>query len=207
MRDGARRGAYPVAKRAMDVAVASASLLFFLPLFVVLAAAIKLDSPGPVLFRQARIGKGGKPFSFYKFRSMIRDAERHKEALRDRNEAEAPLFKIRNDPRVTTVGRILRKTSLDELPQMLNVLKGEMSLVGPRPHLPEEVAYYGAAYRERLSVTPGITCLWQASSRSSTHFHEWMQSDLEYVRRRSLALDLEILARTVWIVLSLREAS
>lgn len=205
-----RRGAsglYPVVKRALDIAAASFALVLFLPLFLAIALLIKIDSPGPVFFRQIRVGKDGKPFRFFKFRSMIRDAERHKAALRDRNEAEAPLFKIRDDPRVTAVGRILRKTSLDELPQMINVLRGEMSLVGPRPHLPEEVARYGEAYRGRLSVPPGITCLWQATERRSTHFHAWVESDLEYVRTRSFALDLKILWRTVLIVFSLREAS
>ncbi len=198
---------YPVAKRTLDLFAAAIALLLFLPLFLLIAVLIKIDSPGPVFFRQIRIGKGGKPFRFFKFRSMIRDAERHKAALRELNEAETPLFKIRKDPRVTTIGRILRKSSLDELPQMINVLRGEMSLVGPRPHLPEEVAHYGIAYRERLSVPPGITCLWQATERRSTHFHEWIQSDIEYVRTRSFLLDLKILWRTVLIVLSLREAS
>jgi len=201
MRDGAERGAYPVVKRAMDIAVASASLLFFLPLFLVVAAAIKLDSPGPVLFRQTRIGKGGKPFSFYKFRSMIRDAERHKEALRDRNEAEAPLFKIRNDPRVTAVGRILRKTSLDELPQMINVLKGEMSLVGPRPCLPYEWAAYEEWHKRRLSVLPGCTGLWQVHGRSEVGFEDMVVLDLYYIQNASPWMDLKLILQTVPVML------
>jgi len=198
---------YPLLKRTMDLAVSVVAILFFLPLFLVIALMIRFDSPGPVFFRQTRVGKDGKPFSFLKFRSMIKDAEHHKEALRELNEAEEPLFKIEKDPRVTRVGRILRKTSLDELPQMLNVLRGDMSLVGPRPHLPEEVSEYEEAQWKRLSVTPGITCLWQATNRRSTHFSEWIESDLEYVRRRSLRLDMEIMLRTVKIVVSLKEAS
>ena len=201
------RGAYPIIKRAIDLVVASIALLFFAPLFLIIIILIKIDSPGPAFFLQTRIGKRGKPFNFCKFRSMIRDAERHKDSLREMNEAEEPLFKIREDPRVTTVGKILRKASLDELPQLFNVLRGEMSLVGPRPHLPEEVAHYTEAHRERLTVTPGITCLWQATSRLSTRFDAWIESDLEYVRNRSLWLDLKILYQTVYIVLSLKEAS
>ena len=201
------RGAYPKIKRVLDLIVASLALLFFTPLFLVIIILIKIDSPGPAFFWQVRIGKQGKPFNFCKFRSMIRDAERHKDALRELNEAEPPLFKIREDPRVTSVGKILRKTSLDELPQMINVLRGEMSLVGPRPHLPEEVARYTEAHRERLTVTPGITCLWQATNRASTRFDAWIESDLEYVRNRSFWLDLKVLYRTFHIVLSLKEAS
>ncbi|MFH1277009.1 MAG: sugar transferase [Candidatus Eisenbacteria bacterium] len=198
---------YLVVKRGLDVAAASIALLVFSPLFLMIAALIKIDSPGPVFFRQGRIGKRGKPFSFFKFRSMIKDAERHKQSLKDLNEAEEPLFKIEKDPRVTAVGRILRKTSLDELPQMINVLRGDMSVVGPRPHLPEEVSCYGELQRERLAVQPGITCLWQATNRKSTQFNEWIESDLEYVRNRSLRMDFMILMKTVGIVLSLREAS
>ena len=198
---------YFVTKRAIDLAASTMALLLFVPLFAVVALLIRLDSPGPVFFRQQRIGKGGKPFSFFKFRSMIKDAELQKESLRDLNEAEEPLFKIEKDPRVTSVGRILRKTSLDELPQLFNVLRGDMSLVGPRPHPPEEVLHYGGEQPERLSVTPGITCLWQATNRRSTQFNEWIESDLEYVRNRSLLLDLKIMIRTVAIVLSLKEAS
>jgi exopolysaccharide biosynthesis polyprenyl glycosylphosphotransferase len=207
---GAERRESPVyllVKRVMDVGVAALMLLVFAPLFLVIAAAIKIDSPGPVFFRQTRIGKRGNPFSFFKFRSMIKDAERHKQSLKDLNEAEEPLFKIERDPRVTSVGRILRKTSLDELPQMINVLRGDMSLVGPRPHLPEEVECYGEWQKERLAVQPGITCLWQATNRKSTQFNEWIRSDVEYVRNRSLGMDLKILAKTVAIVLSLKEAS
>lgn len=198
---------YLVIKRCGDIVAAALALLVFSPLFLVIAVLIKIDSPGPVFFRQTRIGKGGKPFSFFKFRSMIKDAERHKLSLKDLNEAEEPLFKIERDPRVTTVGRILRKSSLDELPQMINVLRGDMSVVGPRPHLPEEVSCYGEWQRERLSVTPGITCLWQATNRRSTQFNEWIQSDLDYVRNRSLWMDVKILLKTVGIVLSLKEAS
>ena len=191
----------------MDVIVSASILLLFAPLFLILAVLIRVDSPGGPFFRQVRVGKQGKPFNFYKFRSMIKDAERYKTSLRDLNEAEEPLFKMREDPRVTTVGKILRKTSLDELPQMWNVLRGEMSLVGPRPHLPEEVERYTPEQRERLSVIPGIVCLWQATERCSNAFNDWIESDLEYIRTRSAATDLRIVLRTVGIVLSWKRAS
>ena len=198
---------YRIVKRTMDAVLSAFILLLFAPLFLLIALLIRIDSPGGPFFKQVRVGKQGKPFSFYKFRSMIRDAERYKTSLRDLNEAEEPLFKMREDPRVTTVGKILRKTSLDELPQMWNVLRGDMSLVGPRPHLPEEVERYTAEQRERLSVTPGIVCLWQATQRCSNAFNEWIESDLEYIRTRSLATDLRIVLRTVGIVLSWKKAS
>jgi len=198
---------YRIGKRAVDVAAAVLILALFSPLLLLIVLLIRVDSKGSPIFRQVRVGKDGKLFNFYKFRSMIRDADRRKASLRELNEAEEPLFKIRDDPRITRVGRVLRKTSLDELPQMLNVLKGDMSLVGPRPHLPEEVERYTEEQRGRLSVTPGITCLWQATHRCSTQFNEWIRSDLEYVRNRSPWLDIKILIQTVWIVLSWKEAS
>ncbi len=198
---------YRRVKRGIDFLVAAVLLIVFLPLLVVIAVLIRIDSPGEVLFRQARVGKGGKTFNFYKFRSMIRDAERQKEKLRDLNEAEEPLFKIRADPRITRFGKILRRTSLDELPQLINVLKGELSLVGPRPHLPEEVAMYSEEQMERLSVTPGITCQWQADNRLSTKFDAWIESDLEYIRNRSFGVDMGILLKTVHTVFSRRNAS
>ncbi len=198
---------YRIGKRAVEAAAAVLILALFSPLLLLIVLLIRVDSKGSPIFRQVRVGKDGKLFNFYKFRSMIRDADRRKASLRELNEAEEPLFKIRDDPRITRVGRVLRKTSLDELPQMLNVLKGDMSLVGPRPHLPEEVERYTEEQRGRLSVTPGITCLWQATHRCSTQFNEWIRSDLEYVRNRSPWLDIKILIQTVWIVLSWKEAS
>lgn len=198
---------YRVVKRGIDILVSGTLLVVFSPLFIIIALLIRLDSPGGVFFRQVRVGKGGHSFNFYKFRSMIWDAEIRKKELLDLNEAEAPLFKIEADPRITRFGRILRKTSLDELPQLFNVLKGDLSLVGPRPHLPEEVAGYSEEQMERLSVTPGITCQWQAENRSSTRFDAWIDSDLDYIRNRSLARDASILAGTVATVFSRRNAS
>lgn len=198
---------YRITKRGLDLVVSGILLVVFFPLLLIIAILIRLDSPGSVFFRQIRVGKGGNSFNFYKFRSMIWDAEVRKKELLDRNEAEAPLFKIEADPRITRLGRILRKTSLDELPQLLNVFAGDLSLVGPRPHLPEEVAGYSEKQMERLSVTPGITCSWQAENRSSTRFDAWIESDLDYIRRRSLALDTRILFKTMATVFSRRNAS
>lgn len=186
-------------KRLIDIVGASLALGILSPVLLLIAIAIKIDSPeGPVIFRQERVGLHGRRFPCYKFRSMVPDAERLREALLHRNEMNGPVFKIRNDPRITRVGRILRRFSLDELPQFANVLVGHMSLVGPRPPLPEEVQRYPeAAYRRRLSVRPGLTCLWQVSGRNAVDFDEWMKLDLQYVDQWSLGLDLKILLRTI----------
>jgi lipopolysaccharide/colanic/teichoic acid biosynthesis glycosyltransferase len=163
---------------------------------------IRLDSPGPALFRQQRVGKHGKLFTCYKFRTMVIDAEARKAELVALNEADGPLFKIRRDPRVTRVGRLLRRSSLDELPQLWNVLSGEMSLVGPRPALPEEVALYEPWHRRRLEVMPGLTGLWQVLGRSNTTFDEMVQLDIYYAENWSVNTDLRILLRTIPAVLS-----
>jgi lipopolysaccharide/colanic/teichoic acid biosynthesis glycosyltransferase len=175
-------------------------------LWVVIAVAIKLDSRGPLIHVQERVGLNGRRFRFYKFRSMYVDAESRLQSLLEHNEATGPVFKMRNDPRVTRVGAILRRSSLDELPQLINILNGEMSLVGPRPPLPREVEQYRISDYVRLAVKPGLTCLWQISGRSSCSFDQWMELDREYIRNVSLTLDLTILARTVWAVLSCRGA-
>ncbi|HEX6938027.1 MAG TPA: exopolysaccharide biosynthesis polyprenyl glycosylphosphotransferase [Longimicrobiales bacterium] len=190
-------------KRAMDVAVAAAALVLTSPLLVLIAAAIRLDSPGPVLFGQIRVGVGGKPFRMWKFRTMVPDAERMKPALAYLNESgDSRLFKIPHDPRVTRLGRWLRRTSLDELPQLLNVLRGEMSLVGPRPFFPDDLRHYEPHHFERLTVLPGITGLWQVSGRSDVRdFETVVRLDREYIRHWSLGLDLRILARTIPAVL------
>jgi exopolysaccharide biosynthesis polyprenyl glycosylphosphotransferase len=193
-------------KRALDIVLAAIGLIGCAPLWLVIVAAIKLDSRGPAIFVQERIGQHGRRFHFYKFRSMFVDAEQKLAELQTRNEMDGPVFKIRNDPRVTSVGRLLRRTSLDELPQLINVLKGEMSLVGPRPPLPREVARYRPDDIIRLNVKPGLTCLWQIRGRSNVGFEQWMEFDREYVRNLSLWLDLRILFRTVWVVLSCRGA-
>jgi lipopolysaccharide/colanic/teichoic acid biosynthesis glycosyltransferase len=190
------------ARRALDFVLSLAALLvLLLPLFL-LALLIRLDSPGPVLFIQRRVGKNGREFSVFKFRSMYMDAEQRLEILLGANERTGPVFKMRQDPRVTRIGRGLRKFSLDELPQLLNILRGEMSLVGPRPALPREVALYAPEHCLRLSVTPGLTGLWQVSGRADLSFEQAMELDLEYIRRQSLVLNLVLIARTVPAVLT-----
>jgi exopolysaccharide biosynthesis polyprenyl glycosylphosphotransferase len=190
-------GARRVIKGAVDRVVAGTALLLFSPVLLVIAMAVRFSSPGPAIFRQTRIGKDGREFTMLKFRSMYIDAEARRAELAGRNErAEGPLFKIKNDPRVTRVGRVLRRMSLDELPQLINVAAGSMSLVGPRPPLPEEVALYKDDVRRRLLVKPGLTGLWQISGRSDLTWDESVRLDLRYVENWSLALDLMILWKT-----------
>jgi exopolysaccharide biosynthesis polyprenyl glycosylphosphotransferase len=198
--------AQAAAKRACDVVVSALGLLVLLPLFAVVAAAIKATSPGPVIFRQERVGLRGRPFTLLKFRTMCAGADLMLEDLRDRNEADGPLFKLREDPRVTRVGAVLRRYSIDELPQLWNVLKGEMSLVGPRPPLAGEVALYEEWQLDRLEVRPGITGLWQVSGRSELSFEDYVRLDLFYVENWSIAYDLFILSKTVPLLVSTRGA-
>ena len=193
-------------KRLLDVVLASAGMLVAVPVLAVAAVAIQLDSPGPVFHRAVRVGKDGRRFTFLKLRSMRADAEELRGLLLHRNITKGPTFKLHDDPRVTRVGRLLRKTSLDELPQLIHVVTGEMSLVGPRPPFPEEVEHYEPWMRRRLDTRPGLTCLWQIRGRSDLPFDEWMRLDVEYVERCSLALDLKILLLTVPAVLSGRGA-
>jgi len=188
-------------KRPLDVVASMVGLILLSPLFLFLAILVKLDSRGPVFFKQMRVGKGAREFQFYKFRSMVQDAEQMKNKLMHLNELEGPVFKISDDPRITSSGSFLRRTSLDELPQLFNVLRGDMSLVGPRPPLPAEVANYESWQRQKLTVLPGITCLWQISGRNHIGFTEWMRLDIEYIRRQSFAVDVKILARTLPAVL------
>src|SRR5690606_25411703 len=178
-----------------DIVLSLAALALLWPLMLLIAVAIKLDSPGPVLLKQRRAGLGGRPFEMFKFRTMICDADGLKPQLQHLNESGDPrLFKIRRDPRVTRLGRLLRRTSLDELPQLFNVLRGEMSLVGPRPFFPEDIALYEPHHFERLSVLPGVTGLWQVSGRSSiVDFEEVVRLDLKYIREWSIRMDLWIL--------------
>lgn len=190
-----------VIKTMIDFFTAAVLLVLLAPLLIVVSLAIKLTSPGPVFFRQARNGLRGRPFKMYKFRSMWVDAENRMDELRHLNEMSGPVFKIMHDPRVTPVGRFLRKTSLDELPQLINVLRGEMSLVGPRPPIPSEVNEYERWQRRRLSMKPGITCLWQIKGRNKIAFERWMELDLQYIDNWSLGLDLKIILRTVPVVL------
>ena len=191
----------------IDKAGALAGLILAMPLMFITAVAIKLESRGPVLFKQVRLGLNGRTFHLYKFRTMCDGAETQKDRLRAMNEMSGPAFKIKDDPRITPVGRLLRKYSIDELPQFLNVLKGEMSLVGPRPPLPKEVAQYEPWQHRKLSVKPGVTCLWQVNGRNEIDFDDWMRLDLEYIDNWSLWLDTKLLARTIPAVIKSRGAS
>lgn len=184
-------------KRAIDFTVALVGLIVLSPLMLLIALVIKLDSPGSVLFRQIRVGKGGRHFVLYKFRSMREGAEEEQQKLTELNETEGPIFKIRHDPRCTGVGRFLRRTSLDEIPQLYNVLRGEMSLIGPRPPLPKEVEQYEGWHERRLEVSPGLTGLWQVSGRSELTFDEMVLLDIYYIENWSMALDTEIFLRTI----------
>ncbi len=195
-----------ITKRLLDVGASLFGLLLLLPLFPFIVLLIRLESPGPIFFRQKRVGREGRLFHCYKFRSMAVDAEQQKDRLAHLNEATGAAFKIKEDPRITGVGRFLRRSSLDEFPQLVNVLRGEMSIVGPRPQIPSEVAEYSPTHACRLLVTPGLTCLWQISGRSHLEFEEWMQLDLAYVTAQSLTLDVSILLRTLPAVIERKGA-
>ncbi len=189
-------------RRLLDIAVSGTALMLLAPLFLVVGILVKVTSKGPIIFKQQRAGQGGKPFWFFKFRSMRVDAEKIREQLAESNEKDGPIFKIKNDPRMTPIGRFLRKTSIDELPQLWNVLRGDMTLVGPRPPMLNEVAEYEPWQRERLNVKGGLTCVWQVSGRSEIGFEEWVRMDLRYAQRRSMSLDLMLLLRTAEAVVS-----
>ncbi len=195
------KGAELVVKRTMDILLSMMMLILTFPILFLIAVLIKVDSPGPIFFRQLRCGQNGRRFFVYKFRSMVSDAEARLEELKHKNEMTGPVFKITNDPRLTRVGRFLRRTSLDEFPQFWNVLKGDMSLVGPRPPIPKEVKQYEPWQRRRLSMKPGITCIWQVSGRNKIGFEDWMKLDLQYIDRWSLWMDCKILLMTVNAVL------
>lgn len=195
-------------KRAMDVAIASLLLVVGMPVVLTIALAVKLTSGGEVLFRQTRCGLNGRVFTLYKFRTMVADAENRRREMQHLNELDGPVFKVHQDPRITgRLARFLRKFSLDEVPQLWNVLRGDMSLVGPRPPIPEEVAQYQPWQRRRLSMKPGLTCLWQISGRNQLDFDRWIELDLEYIDSWSPMLDLKILAKTIPVVLTGRGAS
>ncbi|MBO9600592.1 MAG: sugar transferase [Cohnella sp.] len=198
---------YMFRKRLFDIVFAASGILFLLPVFILIAAVIKLSEPrGTVFFKQTRIGKDGKPFSMYKFRSMVVNAEELLAKLQHRNEIQGAMFKIRSDPRVTKIGKFIRKTSLDELPQLWNVLKGDMSLVGPRPGLPREVEQYTGRDRLRLLVPPGCTGLWQVSGRNGLSFKQMVDMDLDYISRRSLLFDLRLIFRTFVVIVYPKDA-
>jgi len=193
-------------KRVTDLIASALALIVLAPVHAIVAVLVRATSPGPVFFRQTRVGLNGRTFTLYKFRSMYVDAEARRDQLAGRNEMSGPVFKIKDDPRVTPVGKWIRRFSIDELPQFWNVLRGDMSLVGPRPPIPEEVKKYERWQRRRLSMKPGITCLWQVSGRNGIDFEDWMKLDLAYIDAWSLRLDVQILLRTVPVVLTARGA-
>ena len=195
-----------ILKRILDLLLTFVACLLTLPIMALIALAIRLDSPGPIIYQQLRVGKQGKVFACYKFRSMVHDADQRRHEIAGLNEASGPLFKVRNDPRLTRVGRLIRRFSLDELPQLYNVLRGEMSVVGPRPNLPREVAAYQEWHKKRLTASPGITGLWQVSGRSDLTFDEMVLLDIYYVENWSMALDFHILLRSIPAVLRARGA-
>ncbi|CAI2654666.1 putative sugar transferase EpsL [Apilactobacillus kunkeei] len=197
---------YLTVKRLFDIAASLFALLITLPLTLVVSLCIYLDDRGPIFYTQERIGKDGKPFRIYKFRSMCQNADAKKKELTEQNEVNGAMFKMSNDPRVTRVGCFIRRHSIDELPQLINVLLGNMTVVGPRPPLPEEVDQYSQHDKERLKVKPGCTGLWQVSGRNSLDFDEMVELDIDYIEHASLLLDVKICFKTVWIMIYPNEA-
>jgi exopolysaccharide biosynthesis polyprenyl glycosylphosphotransferase len=192
---------YLIIKRIFDIIFSLLALMFLSPLLLVVAVWIKFDSPGPIIFKQKRVGKDGEEFVFYKFRSMREGAEDELEDLREHNEKGEVIFKIKEDPRITKIGKFIRRTSIDELPQLINVLKSDMSIVGPRPPLPGEVEKYNTYQKQRLAIKGGLTCYWQVSGRSRLSFEEWVDLDIKYIKDCSFFVDLKIIFRTFGAVL------
>lgn len=195
------RKGYHFVKRLFDIILSTIGLIVLSPIMGIIAYRIKKEDGGPVFYKQIRVGKNGRRFEMYKFRSMVTNADQLLEQLKDKNEVEGAMFKMKHDPRITKVGHYLRKHSLDELPQLVNVLKGDMSLVGPRPPLPSEVKQYTEYDKQRLYVTPGCTGLWQATERNNVDFNEMVKLDLEYIKRSSLSFDFKIIFQTIKIIL------
>ena len=195
-------------KRAMDIIGSLCGIILLSPLLIIVALAIKIEDPrGSIFFSQQRCGKDNKLFPMYKFRSMVSNAEELLEELMEHNEMDGPVFKIKEDPRITRVGKFIRKTSIDELPQLFNILRGDMSIVGPRPAIPHEVAEYSDYHKQRLLVKPGLTCIWQVSGRNSIGFEEWMDMDLEYIEKRNLWMDIKLIFKTVGVLFGDEHAS
>lgn len=193
--------AYEICKRIFDLILSTLALILLSPVFLAVAIAIKAEDGGKVIYKQTRLTKGGRTFTMYKFRSMCPDAEKKLDSLMDQNEMEGPAFKIRNDPRITKVGHFIRKTSIDELPQLINIIRGEMSIIGPRPPLPREVEQYTPYQLHRLDVKTGLACYHECSGRSNAHdFDEWVESDLKYIRERGILTDLKIIFWTIRVV-------
>ncbi|MCI5726567.1 MAG: sugar transferase [Clostridium sp.] len=206
MKDSSRIG-YRFIKRTIDIIFSILGLVLLSPLLIIVAIIIKIDSKGPVFFAQERVGYKGNHFKMYKFRSMVVNAEELKEKLQEKNEMSGPMFKIKDDPRVTKIGKFIRKTSIDELPQLINVLLGQMSLVGPRPSLPKEVEKFETWMLERLNVKPGLTCYWQVSGRNDIDFEDWMKLDIKYVNERNLWIDIKLIFKTVFVLFGDKHAS
>lgn len=198
---------YTFSKRTLDLILSLIGVICLSPVFLIVGLIIKLDSRGPIIFSQKRIGKDGKEFNMYKLRSMVVNAEELKKKLIDKNEVSGPMFKMKDDPRITKIGKFIRKTSIDELPQLINVLKGEMSLVGPRPSLPKEVAEFEPWMMRRLEVKPGLTCYWQVSGRSSIGFEEWMRLDIKYIEEKSMWIDIKLIFKTFFVLFGDKNAS
>lgn len=194
------RKLYKFLKRTIDIVGSLIGIILTSPLLLIIGIWIKLESKGPIVFSQERVGLKGKTFKMYKLRSMVVNAEELKKKLETKNEMSGPMFKIKDDPRITKVGRLIRKTSIDELAQLVNVLKGDMSLVGPRPSLPKEVEQFEDWMLERLEVKPGLTCYWQVMGRNNIEFNEWMELDVKYVRERSLWLDIKLIFKTFFVL-------
>jgi exopolysaccharide biosynthesis polyprenyl glycosylphosphotransferase len=191
---------YSLTKRFIDVLGSMIGIILLSPIFFVVAALIKIDSKGSVIFSQTRVGKNGKEFKMYKFRSMVVNAEELKKKLLAQNEMSGPMFKMKDDPRITKIGKFIRKTSIDELPQLINVLKGEMSLVGPRPSLPKEVERFEPWMKKRLEVKPGLTCYWQVNGRNNIDFNDWMKLDIKYVEERNIYIDIKLIFKTFFVL-------
>lgn len=191
---------YKISKRLLDIICSLLGLIMLSPILLVVSILIKLESKGAVIFSQARVGLNGKEFKMYKFRSMVQNAEELKDKLAQKNEMSGPMFKMKDDPRITKVGKFIRKTSIDEIPQLINILKGEMSLVGPRPSLPKEVSKFEPWMMDRLNVKPGLTCYWQVSGRNNIDFEDWMKLDLKYVEDRNFLLDLKLIFKTFFVL-------
>ncbi|GAA0855795.1 sugar transferase [Clostridium nitritogenes] len=199
-KDNLKMELYYFLKRAIDISGAFLGLLLLSPIILLVSILIKLDSKGPIVFSQNRVGKDKKVFKMYKFRSMVLNAEELKSKLKEQNEMSGPMFKMKEDPRVTKIGKFIRKTSIDELPQLINVIKGEMSLVGPRPSLPKEVKQFEPWMMERFQVKPGLTCYWQVSGRNNIDFEDWMKLDIKYVRERNTLTDIKLIFKTVFVL-------
>ncbi len=192
---------YDIVKRIFGIVLSAVALICLAPLFLILAICIKCDSKGPAIFVQTRVGKNGKNFSMYKFRTMCVDAEKQLAEIAALNERDGPAFKVTDDPRVTRVGKFIRATCLDELPQLINILKGDMCIVGPRPPLPNEVELYTPYQRQRLHIKPGLTCYWQVTKHDRTTFDEWVEMDLKYIRERSFWTDIKLIFKSFYVVL------